>query len=316
MKKIIFIIICLSFCYYIYQIYSNKKDKLFTVAIIQGASHIAVDQANENFKNELSKLLNNNVEFISFNTEGSAANAYALAQQLKNNNKIDLFFTIDTATTLAFYKSIQNKPIVFMAVENPNELEILGENKLLAGITDAIPENIILELINGAHIKKKRIGLLYKNETSKQIIFTKIKKILDDNDYSYIDMAINNEAEIMDILSNNIYKIDVLFSSTDNMIASSFPIITNIANSNHIPFFVCLANGAEQGAYCSVGMKYEDNGFDAAKIAYDILMKKIKPFDIPLQFGSYRTWYFNKKTANKINIPIPEHIENKIIKIL
>lgn len=297
-------------------LYHHKKIKKseFTIAIIQGASHIAVDQANENFKIKLTQLLKNKkINFQSYNAQGSPSIAYALAQQLNNDKNIDLFFTIDTNTTVAISSCIKDRPIVFMAVENPHELQLLNENTLLAGITDSISENIALELISTLTPNAKTIGLLYKNETSKKIIFEKIKVILNNNGYNYFDMGVLDEIELFNCLSNNIHKIDVIFSSTDNLIASALPLISGMAIKHKKPFLVCLKNGAEKGALISVGMKYEDNGYDCAEMAYKILHDKIKPSNIPLKYGTYEEWHINKETAKILDITIPENINKKLL---
>jgi putative ABC transport system substrate-binding protein len=314
--KILSIIIIIS-ALFVYYFKKNTNSNQLTIAIIQGASHVAVDKANINFKNKLTELLKNKeIVFKSYNAQGSASNAYNLAKQLSVDDTIDLFFTIDTSTTLAVSSCIKNKPIVFMAVENPNELGLLNEKSLLAGITDSISEDIALDMILKLAPKAKTIGLLYKNETSKRIIFDKIKLLLEKNGYNFVDMAILDESELLASLLNHIDKIDVLFSSTDNLVASSLSIITQISNKHKKPFFVCLQNGAEKGAFVSVGMKYEDNGFDCAEIAALILDKKIKPFDIPLRFGSYDEWYFNQDTADIIGVEIPNEIDDIKINII
>ncbi len=308
----IFIIITITIIISYYK-YNNTNKAEYTIAIIQGASHVAVDQAHENFKKQLTELFGNKkISFQSYNAQGSASTAYSLAQQLSADKNINLFFTIDTATTLAVSSCIKDRPIVFMAVENPNELGLLNKNTLLAGITDSISENIALELISNISPNTKTIGLLYKNESSKQIIFDKIKLLLKNNNYNYIDMAVLDESELLSSLSNNINKIDVLFSSTDNLVASSMSLITQITNKYKKPFFVCLKNGAEKGALLSVGMKYEDNGYNCAEMAFMILNNKIKPSDIPLQYGIYDEWFINKDTANILNIKIPKIINKKI----
>jgi putative ABC transport system substrate-binding protein len=318
MKYKIFIVIFLILIVIILTLqYKKNKTSELTIAIIQGASHITFDQANKNFKTKLKTLFKDKkINFLSYNTQGSGTNAYSLAQQLKTNRKIDLFFTIDTLTTLAFANSITDKPIVFMAVEHPHELGLLNENTSLAGITDSISETVVLELISHLTPNKHTIGLLYKNETSKKIIFEKIKIILKKNGYKYIDMGVLDETELLNCLTNNIQKIDIIFSSTDTLIASALTLISNIAIKYKKPFLVCLKNGAEKGAFASVGMKYEDNGYDCAEIAYKILHDKIEPSKIPLKYGTYDEWYINKETAKKIGITVPEQINKKIIIII
>jgi putative ABC transport system substrate-binding protein len=306
-KKIIIICVSILTIWSTYKKFNQKKESLM-IAIIQGASHPAVDKAHQNFKDRLEYLIGKKIDFLSFNTQGSAANAFTLARQLKENKNIDLFFTIDTATTLAFAKSIPDKPIIFMAVENPIELGLIKKGSNLAGLTDSIEESIILKMIKDTKIKVKKIGLLHKNESSKQTIFEKIKLLLEKSNFEFIEISVNDEFELMNSLSSNIDKIDMIFSSTDNLVASCFPIINKLAKQYKVPFFVCLGNGAENGAFCSVGMKYEYNGFDAANMAYEVLVKKIKIDSIPLQYGNYDTWTFNKKTAEIIEQEIPENI--------
>ena len=157
---------------------------------------------------------------------------------------------------------------------------------------------------------------MYKNETSKRIIFDKIKLLLKKNGYSYIDIPVLDESELFNSLSCHIYSVDAIFSSTDNLIASALPLIAEITKKNQKPFLVCLKNGAENGALVSVGMEYAANGYDCAEIAYQILNNKINPSDIPLKYGMYNEWFINQKTADAIhNIKIPQII-NKAINII
>ena len=127
--KILIYILIVSIMPVIYYSVKKNKDFEYTVAIIQGANHISVDQAHENFKVKLTNLFQDKkINFQSYNAQGSPSLAYSLAQQLSTDKNIDLFFTIDTVTTLAVSSCIKDRPIVFMAVENPIELGLLNKN--------------------------------------------------------------------------------------------------------------------------------------------------------------------------------------------
>lgn len=310
MKKIYWVIsaVIIAVVFGSFQFYKNKKAQ-YTIGIIQCASFPPIDEAIRNFMVKTKELFGENeVNFVFANAENSPVNAHAIAQRFTTNRDIDAFFTTDTATTQAVFSLEKKRPIVFMAVERPEEIGLIHEKTNACGITDRIAPYAVQQLIELIpHINQKRIGLLAKNETSRKLLLDEVTELLISSGYQISIFMPLNEMELIEQLPSILTKIDVLISPVpDSMIGSTMSLIAKETKEKKIPFFVCLEHGAVSGAFASRGVNYAKNGTKAAEMIFSILTEKVKPATFTLQPGGYETIYLNRGVIQELGY------ENKI----
>lgn len=304
MKKIYWVIsaVIIAVGFGTFQFYKNKKVQ-YTIGIIQCASFPPIDEAIRNFMVKTKELFGENeVNFIFANAENSSVNAHAIAQRFITNRNIDAFFTTDTTTTQAVFSLEKKRPIVFMAVEKPEEIGLIHKKTNACGITDRIPPHAVQELVELIPcINQKRIGLLAKNETSRKLLLDEVAELLISSGYKISIFTPLNEMELIEQLPSILTKIDVLVSPIpDSMIGSTISLLAKETKDKKIPFLVCLEHGAASGAFASRGVNYPKNGTKAAEMMFLILKDNVQPATFTLQPGGYETIYVNSEVLDKL----------------
>jgi putative ABC transport system substrate-binding protein len=314
MKKIFFLIM---FGGLLSLFFLNKKvetEKILTIAIVQGASHPALDAANLSFQKTLKELAGEKkLNFLFYNAEGSPTQAYAIAQQIQANKQIDLFYGIDSSTAQALSQVEKNRPIVFIGVEDPKERGFLKEFTNMCGVTDALPAESYLEIVEKVIGKNKKVALLYKNETSRKAVAKNIREILEFHGHTVFDFTPVGEIELLSQLDAIPFDIDVILSPADSMIAANINLIGEFQKKRKKPFLACMKNSAKFGALASRGTDYEYNGLQAARMAYEIIFNYKKPYDIPLEIGGYEEIFVNRSIMNILNISLADEKDFIII---
>ncbi len=294
--------------------YNNTIKSKYTIAIIQSASHPALDAAKDGFIEVINQsFLKNQVEFLLYNTQGSLSQAHGLASQLYQNKKINMFYTIGSSVTQAISKIEKNRPILFSAVSDYKTIGIDESSKNITGISDMISPEIPVYLINTIYPNANKIGLFYSLSTLNQKECLKIREALEKNNKNVTEIIINNENEIESILESNINQIDALLSPCDNIIASAMPLIVKKTLIHKKPFFVCFNEATQAGALASCGTNYYESGKNIAFHAIKIIKKEINITDIQIEISKDDTIYLNQKTAKIIDMHIPTNNKNIIL---
>lgn len=303
MKKIFFLVTLGAFLFFFFL---NKKvaaEKNITIAIVQGASHPALDAANVSFQKRFQQLSGDKtVNFLFYNAEGSPTQAYAIAQQIQANKQIDLFYAIDCNTAQALFQVEKVRPIVFIGVEDPQERGFLKESTNMCGVTDALPVEAYLEIVEKIVGKNKKVALLYKNETSRKAVAKTIKDALEGHGHFVVEFTPTTEIDLPAQLDVMPFDIDLILSPADSMIAANIHLIGEFQKRRKKPFLACMKNSAQFGALASRGTDYELNGVQAARMAYDIIFNNKKPSGIALETGGFEDIFVNRSIMNILHI--------------
>ncbi|NJB05723.1 ABC transporter substrate-binding protein, partial [Clostridioides difficile] len=68
------------------------------------------------------------------------------------------------------------------------------------------------------------------------------------NGFKVVEKGITTSNEVNQGISSLVGKIDVLYVPTDNLVASSMPIVSKIATENKIPVIAAESGPVEKGA--------------------------------------------------------------------
>lgn len=315
--KIIIISVILGSILLLLNQYNKIHKPKYTIAIVQSASHPALDAARDGFIQTINKNFSDKeIQFLLYNTQGSLASAHSLASQLHNNKKIHMFYTIGSSVTQAVHQLEKTRPIFFAAVSDPYEIGINQQNyKNITGFSDMISPEIPLYLINSIDPKTKKIALLYSMSTLNQQECKKIRTVLENNKKEVIDIIINNETEIESILESNIEKCDAILSPCDNVVATAMPLIVKKTIKHKKPFFVCFNEAVTAGALASCGTNYYESGEKNATNAIQVIKKTKNISDMKIEISHNKKIYLNNETAQKIGIDI-SNISNDNIKVI
>lgn len=296
------------------KIQKNKSsNKTYRIGISQIVEHQALDQAR---KGILDKLREENLDVdIEFqNAQSDMLTLQNIADGFVASKK-DLIVAIATPSAQTAMNATKDIPIVFTAVTDPLESGLVDSldkpSKNVTGTSDKTPIKEQLELIKTLFPKTKRIGILYNTSEANSIIQIKeVKKIAKSLDIKIVTAGITNVSEVDQSLNLLMSKIDLLYTPTDNTVASSMTLISNRAIEKKIPVFAAEEAHVKNGALITKGINYYNLGKQTGEVIIKILKgQKIK--DTPIQTLKETNLVINKDTMKKLNIKIPENIKKE-----
>src|SRR5436190_7684961 len=112
----------------------KQERKLYTIGILQTASHPALDAARQGFIDEIQSQVNDKVNFVINNGQGSISTIHTIAQQFHAKQDIDGIFAIATPAVQAMVSIEKEKPICIAAVSVTPALFLSEKN--VCGVSD------------------------------------------------------------------------------------------------------------------------------------------------------------------------------------
>lgn len=296
------------------QLAKTSPTAKYTIGVLQTASHPALDACKQGFIEELKNKIDDTVAIEIHNAQGSVTQAHAIAQQLAANKHIDLYYAIATPAAQAMSALEKERPIVIAAVTDPNALGLVHKESNVCGVTDMIDVkaeiDMLVQLIPQAHT----VGLLYTSGEANSIAMVqKMRTLLEERGLVVLDFAVSNEADIPAMVELACRKADVLLAPTDNTIASTISVITAITLKHKKPLIVSHNEAVSCGALASRGVDYQACGKRAAQIAYDILIERKKPEELPIEQPNSNQIIVNKTTLEHIGVTIPSTLHSNIL---
>ncbi|MBU5306930.1 ABC transporter substrate-binding protein [Clostridioides mangenotii] len=256
----------------------NGSKEVQTIGITQLVEHPSLDKAREGFIKALEDngyKDGNNIKIDYQNAQNAIPTTQTIASKFVSDKK-DLIYAISTPSAQAAYNATKDIPIMITAVTDPVEaglvksLEEPGGN--VSGTSDYISIDKNLELVKKFAPKAKTIGVLYNtSEVNSKIQVDNLKKYAARNNYTVVEKGVSASNEVNQAMSSLVGKIDVLYVPTDNLIVSSMPIVSKIANSNKIPVLASEEGSVSSGALACQGIDYEKLGYKSGELAVKVL---------------------------------------------
>lgn len=291
----------IAFIQWIQTTQNNSK----TIAILQTASHPALDAVKAGFIEELYQLLPA-CKIIIHNGQGSVDQLHIMAKSIACDPYIDAIIAIATPAAQAIAHVEHEKPIIIAAVTDPQAAGIVQPN--VCGLLDMIDCHKELKLIKTLVPRFKKMAILYTTgEINALSLVDAMKKICKQENIVCHDICIAHETDILLVLEQA-YTCDVIWAPLDNTIASSISLITNKTLQAHKPFFVSDNLLVSEGALAAAGVDYNKSGKEVAHIAMNLLSNK-KPHEILFKKPTIDAFWINKKTMNQLGLPTPKVAE-------
>ena len=225
--------------------------------------HQSLDSARKGFIKALEKegYGEKNIEYQ--NAQGDFGTAQIIANSFKNDNK-DLILAISTPSAQAAVNNIKDKPIFFSAITNPESAGVLAEN--VTGVSDRSPVKKQVELIKELLPEAKKIGIVYNTSEQNSFYLTdEFKREAEKNGYEVVVKGITNVNEIASALDTLLPEIDVLYTTIDNTIASTYPLIIDKSKKANKPVIGATKSYVDQGALASEGISDYKVGYQTGE---------------------------------------------------
>ncbi|GAA0723263.1 ABC transporter substrate-binding protein [Clostridium malenominatum] len=299
----------------------EKPKNKVKIGITQFIEHDALDSARKGFIEGLkSKGYEDgkNIEIDYQNSQGDMQIAQTIAQNFASKDK-DLIFAIATPSAQAALNATKEIPIVITAVTDPvksglaQSMESSQNN--VTGTSDAVSIKTQFELIKDLAPKAKSIGIIYNtSESNSEIQMEEAKNVSKEMNLNVIAAGVTNVNEINQAIDSILSKIDVLYVFTDNVVASSIPLLVDKCYNKGIPIIGSERGQVLSGALATVGIDYFKLGFQSALSAVEVINGK-KPSEVPLSTLKEMTLSINEDAIKKLNINIPSSILDKSEKV-
>lgn len=293
----------------------KSSEKVFKIGITQIVEHSALDAAKEGFITALKEngyIDGKNLKIDFQNAQNDMPTTQTIAQKFVND-KVDMIFAISTPSAQAAYNATKDIPIVITAVTDPvaaglaKSLDSSGTN--VTGTSDATPMDQQFELFVKLFKNAKRIGIIYNtSESNSEIQVKQAQALADQMGLTLVPQGITSTNDIPQTIDSLLNKIDLLYLPTDNMVASSMPIIVKKCYGASIPVIGSEKGEVQGGALCTVGIDYNKLGYESGLKAVEILKGKA-PKDIKITVQENAAVIINEDAAKKLNAVIPEDVK-------
>lgn len=289
----------------------------YTIGISQLVQHPALDSATEGFKAAFEES-GIDVTFDEQNANGEQATALTIAQTFAGEN-LDLALAVATPAAQALAQNITDKPVLFTAVTDAVEAELVDSNEApggnITGTSDMAPIEEQIKLLKELVPDAKTVGIVYSSgEVNSQVQVDEFTSIAGGQDLEVKTQTVSSANEIQQAVEA-LGDVDAIYVPTDNMVVAGIASLVGVAEQKEIPVIAAEAGTVEGGAAATLGIDYFELGKQTGEMAIEILQNGGDPATMPVQTANEFTYVVNEDAANKQGITIPAEILSEAEKV-
>lgn len=295
--------------------------KTYNIGVVQLVEHQALDAANKGFVDGLASkgfVEGKNVKFDFQNAQADQSNLRNIATRF-TGNKVDLIGAIATPAAQTMANATNKIPIVATAVTDFEIAKLVKSNEKpgtnVTGSSDMAPISSLLELIVKIYPNAKNVGVMYSSseinsERQVQIFKEEAKK----HNLNVREATVSNVNDIQQAAQSLVGKVDLIYTPTDNTIASAVPALIKITEKAKLPVFAGEGGEVKGGATAAIAIDYYELGKIAGTMAADILEGKAKPETMPIQYQKNFKTVFNGTAVKNLGLTIPADVKHELVK--
>ncbi|KPI52558.1 ABC transporter substrate-binding protein [Clostridioides sp. GD02377] len=297
---------------------SSKNNDIKKIGITQLVEHQALDASKEGFVKALEDngfKDGKNIEIDYQNAQNDMPTTQTIASKFVSDKK-DLIFAISTPSAQAAYNATKDIPILITAVTDPvsagfaDSLDKPGKN--VSGTSNFTPIEKSMEALDVLVPKAKTIGVIYNtSEVNSKVQVDNLKKYATNKGLKIVEKGISSSSEINQAASSLMGNVDVIYAPTDNLLASSMPIVSELATKNKIPIIAAEEGMVKGGALACQGINYEKLGYKTGEMAVKVLKGESKVSDMPITSLDETNLIINEDILKALSIDKPS--DNNIV---
>ena len=128
------------------------------------------------------------------------------------------------------------------------------------------------------------------------------------------EATVSNVNDIQQAAQSLVGKVDLIYTPTDNTIASAVPALIKITEKAKLPVFAGEGGEVKGGATAAIAIDYYELGKIAGTMAADILEGKAKPETMPIQYQKNFKTVFNETAVKNLGLTIPADVKHELVK--
>lgn len=298
---------------------NSKDDGTIKIGVLQLMEHNALDSAYQGFKQALidnGYVDGENITIDFQNAQGDQSNLKTMSQRFVNN-KVDLVLAIATPSAESIAAETKDIPILVTAVTDLVEVGLVESNEKpntnVSGTNDMNPIKEQIDLLKELAPNAQTIGLLYSSNEDNSILQANLaKQAIENLGLKWEEKTVTNSNDVQQVTQSLVGKVDAIYIPTDNIFASSMPIVADVANAAKVPVICGESNMVNAGGLATLGIDYYKLGYQTGEMAVRVLRDGAKVSEMPVESLKEMDYTINKETAEKLGITIPENLQQYV----
>ncbi len=282
-----------------------------TVAISAIVEHPSLDDIRLGVIDGLASLGYKDGQNLTVNfqsAQGSMATVGQIAKQFVSDNP-DVIVAITTPTAQSMAAATTSIPLVYTAVSDPVAAKLIDENNKgaqanITGLSSQLPLEPQIELFTKIVPNAKRIGFVYSpGEANSVVVKEQLAVELPKRGMTLVDVPANRSSDVADATRSLTGKVDLLYTSLDNGVASAMEAMVQAANEMKVPVITSDEFSVRRGATAALGVNDYDFGLVTARLVAQVLDGKT-PSDIQPEVMNTLTLYISPKHAKEQGVTV------------
>lgn len=289
-----------------------STDGTYKIGICQLVQHKALDAATKGFKEALTEELGEDkVTFDEQNAAGDSAVCSTICNQFVADGD-DLIFANATAALQAAASSTDTIPILGTSITDYGialDLEegITTTGKNISGTTDLAPLDQQADMLHEMFPDAKKVGILYCSAEPNSVFQAKkITEYLEKYGYTCTEYSFADSNDVASVTTSACADSDVLYSPTDNTVASCTENIRNIVVPAKKPLIAGEEGICSGCGVATLSISYYDLGYETGKMAAQILSEGADVSTMEIQSAPSVTKEYNADICEELGITPPE----------
>ncbi len=266
------------------QVESPQSSRQFSLALLLHSSSPVVDEAKQGVLDGLAAAGFRDGETLaitSYNPEGDLATANLMAQKIVGSG-YDLSISLSTLMLQVLANANQQGHIkhVFGSVTSPvsagvgiKSLDSLDKPAYLTGIATPQPVADIFKMAKQINPSLKVVGVVWNPaEVNSEICTRMAREISSQLGITLLEAPIEQSKDVREAAVSLVARgAQAFWAGGDLTVNNAIESLITVAQSAHIPVFSNITSHAKRGGLFDLGANYHDVGFEAGRIAGEIL---------------------------------------------
>jgi putative tryptophan/tyrosine transport system substrate-binding protein len=298
----------------------SGKSEVKTIGVIQYVEHPALDASREGFIDALADngyVEGENIEIDVQNAQADQSNLSTISDRFVGN-KVDLVLAIATPAAQSIAGKTTEIPILGTAITDYEAAKLVKSNEApggnVSGTTDMNPIKEQIELLVKLVPDAETVGVIYTSSEDNSIVQAAIaKEVIEELGLTYTEVTVTNSNDVQQATQSIVEECDAIYLPTDNVLASSMPIVNGVTVESKTPVICGESGMVEGGGLATLGINYYDLGYKTGLMAVKVLKGEAEPATMPIESAGEFDFAINGTVAEAIGLEIPEDLSEYIM---
>ena len=288
----------------------------YQIGAVQPIEHPALDTIYQGFVDALADagyVDGENIELDFQNAQGDANTLATIADRFVSQDK-DLILAIATNPAQAMAAKTDTIPILGAGITSFTVAGLVESNEHpggnVTGTSDMAPVKEQVDLLIALVPDAKTVGFIYSaSEANAVEQVGLIRDELENRGLDTTEVTVVNTGDVQQAMKSLVKKCDAIYTPTDNTIAASMAVVSEVSHTAKVPVFPGATSMVEEGGLATAGVDYYELGRESGLMAIELL-KGADPATTPVRMMTKNnTIEINGAVAEKLGIQIPERYQ-------